>query len=140
PARPVDTRSLLAEAMPGRDPEEMARRVGIRTRYWLGEGESAASLATAALRRALDAAGLDARDLRRIVLCTSTGGDHMIPATAVDVAAALGLDRACDAFDVANSCVSFLTGLDLAARSVATGLGPVGVVAVETFSRDLSPE
>ena len=139
PARRVSTRELLAELFPGGASAELEARIGIQHRHWLGPGETAAGLAAAALRGALEAARLDPSALRRIILVTSTGGDQMIPATANGVAGALGIDGGCDAFDVNNSCVGFLTGLDLAARSAATGVGPVGVVAVETFSRQIAP-
>jgi 3-oxoacyl-(acyl-carrier-protein) synthase III len=139
PSRCVSTRELLGALFPGGATAELEARIGIRQRHWLGPGETAAGLAASALRAALEAAQLAPGDLRRIILVTSTGGDQMIPATAHGVAGALGIDGGCDAFDVSNSCVGFLTGLDLAARSAATGIGPCGVVAVETFSRRLSP-
>jgi 3-oxoacyl-(acyl-carrier-protein) synthase III len=137
--RAYETRALAAEAFPRCEPEDLEIRTGIRTRYWVEPGTTAASLGAQALSRALDAAGIEARALKRIILVTSTGGDHLVPATANDVAAALSLDGTCDAFDLNNSCVGFLSAFDLAARSVATGLGPVGIAAVETFSRHLSP-
>ena len=136
------TSDLVAEAFPDADEttrRQIVDRTGIETRYWLEPGQTAAALAAEAVRRALDRAALPAKQLRRIILCTSTGGDYLVPATANSVAGLLGLDETCDAFDVSNSCVGFLSGLDLAARSVATDLGPVAVVAVETFSRLLSP-
>ena len=143
PRRAVPTRRLVEEAFPGADPESLARteaRTGIATRYWLEPGETAAELAAVALRAALDRAGLEAGALARIIFVSSTGGDHLVPATATDLAALLGLSDSCDAFDMSNSCVGFLSAFDVGARSVATGLGPVAVVAVETFSRLLSPQ
>lgn len=138
PARCVTTDELLPLAFPGRNHDDLRAKVGIRTRYWLGEGDSATSLSVEALRRALDMSGLAARDLSRILFVTQTGGDYGIPANANHVAAALDVDDTCDCFDVNNTCTGFLTGLDIAARSVATGMGPVAVIAVETFSRNLS--
>src|SRR5207302_8234747 len=114
-------------------------RIGIQHRQWLGEGETAAGLAAQAVGRALEAADIAPSQLRRIVLVTSTGGDQMIPATAHGVADALGIDGECDAFDLNNACAGFLTGFDVAARSVVTGVGPTVVVAIETFSRKISP-
>jgi 3-oxoacyl-(acyl-carrier-protein) synthase III len=142
PARTVFTRDLVAEAFPEVDEAQRRRieeRCGIETRRWLAPGESAAALGVEALRPALERAQLDARELRRVIFVSSTGGDHMVPATAHDIVAALRLDDTCDVFDLSNSCVGFLSALDIGARSVATGLGPVAVVAVETFSRLLSP-
>jgi 3-oxoacyl-[acyl-carrier-protein] synthase-3 len=143
PSRVVHTRDLIARAFPHADEQQvrtLQERTGIETRRWLDEGASAADLGTAALKKALDRARLDPGDLRRIIFVSSTGGDHLVPATAHDLAAALDLSDSCDAFDMSNSCVGFLSALDVAARSVATGIGPVAVVAVETFSRRLSPD
>ena len=143
PERVIHTRDLISNAFPDADDQQrrvIEERTGIETRRWIDQGGSAASLGTTALRRALERARLDASELRRIIFVSSTGGDHLVPATAHDIAAAFDLSDTCDAFDMANSCVGFLSAFDVAARSVATGLGPVGVVAVETFSRRLSPE
>lgn len=137
--RRVSTTEIAERAWPHRDPAEAVRKTGIDTRHWLGPRDTASGLAASALREALAASGLAAADLRRIVLVTSTGGDHRIPATVNRLAAALDLDDTCDGFDLNNSCAGFLSGLDVAARSVATGLGPVAVVAVETFSRLIAP-
>jgi 3-oxoacyl-(acyl-carrier-protein) synthase III len=139
PSRRVTTDELLPIAFPGRDPVDLRGKVGITARYWLGEGDSATSLCVAALRRALDMARMDASQLERILFVTQTGGDWGIPANANHIAAALDISDTYDAFDLNNTCTGFLTGLDLAARCVATGTGPVAVVAVETFSRNLSP-
>jgi 3-oxoacyl-[acyl-carrier-protein] synthase III len=135
--RLVTTAEIVAERMPGKDPGEVQDRIGIATRYWAAPGTQAADTGAEALRRALEAAGLAAADLRRVVFVSSTGGDALIPGTAHLVCDRLGLDDTCDAFDVNNSCAGFLTALDLAARSVATGLGPVGIVSAELFSRYL---
>lgn len=114
-------------------------RTGIRTRYWMDRDQRLAPVGADALRLALDAAGLRATDLRRILFSSSTGGDWISPATAADVALALGLTDSCDAFDVNAACTGFLTALDLGARCVATGSGPVGLVVVEKSSDVLDP-
>lgn len=140
PSRCVTTDDLLPIAFPGRNHDDLRAKVGIRTRYWLGEGESATSLSVAALKGALEMSGLHPKELSRILFVTQTGGDYGIPANANHIAAALEIDDTYDCFDLNNTCTGFLTGLDIAARSVATGMGPVAVIAVETFSRNLSPK
>lgn len=140
PSRCVTTDELLPIAFPGRNHDDLRAKVGIRTRYWLGEGDTATSLCVNAVRQALDMAGLHPRELSRILFVTQTGGDYGIPANANHIAAALDIDDTYDAFDLNNTCTGFLTGLDIAARSVATGMGPVAVIAVETFSRNLTPQ
>ena len=139
PAQEVPTARLLALALPGRDPVQLQPKIGIDSRGWLGPGESVTGLAAAAARGALASAGVSPGALRRVVVATSTGGDHHIPTVANGVIGELGLDDSCDGFDVHNACTGFLSALDIGARSVATGLGPVLVVAVEAFSPALLP-
>jgi 3-oxoacyl-(acyl-carrier-protein) synthase III len=139
PGRAISTAELVERAMPGRPANEVVRKTGISARHFAGPGDSVASLGAAALRQALEGARLDAGALRRIVLVTSTGGDRAIPATAHAVAEAVGASGACDAFDLNNACMGFLTAFDLAARSAATGREPVAVVVVETLSRNVAP-
>jgi 3-oxoacyl-[acyl-carrier-protein] synthase-3 len=137
PERAVSTAELAREL--GRKPEELERKTGIRTRHWAAPGARMADLGAQALRLALERAGLAASELRRILFVTSTGGDALVPATANQVAAALGLSGSCDAFDLNNACMGFLSAFDVAARSVVTGLSPVAIVTVELNSRALTP-
>jgi 3-oxoacyl-(acyl-carrier-protein) synthase III len=138
PGVPV-TNDEVARAVPGMDPAWIEARTGIRTRHWAEPGASVGALAAEALRGALADAGLAPEDLRRVLFVTSTGGEHTIPTMASDVIDALGLHGSCDGLDLNNSCVGFLTALELSARHAATGLAPVGVVVAEPFSRCITP-
>ena len=138
PGIPV-TNDEVAGAVPGIDAAWIEARTGIRTRHWADPGASVGALAAEALRGALDDAGVAAEDLRRILFVTSTGGEHLIPTMASDVIDALGLHGTCDGLDLNNSCVGFLSAIDLGARLAATGLSPVGVVVAEPFSRCITP-
>lgn len=109
-------------------------------RCFAGVEESPARLAANALEQALATAGLPATALRRLIFVSSGGGDLAFPATANLTAAALGLAGTCDCFDVNNACLGFLTALDLAARSVVTGCGPVGIAVAELASRTITPD
>ncbi|GAA2592986.1 ketoacyl-ACP synthase III [Actinomadura fulvescens] len=116
-------------------------RTGIRHRHVAGPGQAASDLATAAARRALDAAGLAPGDLGLIVLGTSTP-DELGPSTACRVQAALGAGRAA-AFDVAAACTGFVYGLQTAVGWLATQRGKpphVLVIGVEVYSRFLNAD
>lgn len=139
PGRRVTTAEVLAELGRPGDAARWEERTGIRARHWVEPGAPLAPTAAEALRGALDEAGLRAADLRRIILVYSGQGDLAFPATANAVAAQLGLSGSCDAFDLKNACMGFLSALDVAARSVATGLGPVGIVVAEITSRGIRP-
>jgi len=140
PGRAVTTAELVTRVTPQRDAAATEARTGIRSRHFADPDSTAAELAAEALRAALDAARLPAQALRRVIFVHSWGGDLLAPATANLVTAALGLDGTCDCFDLNNACMGFLTALDIGARSVATGSGPVGIAAVELLSRFTHPD
>lgn len=137
PGRCVPTSEVASAAAPGKNPASVEQKIGISTRYWAEPGTQAADVATIALTRALESAQMKPSELKRLIFVSSTGGDMLIPATAHLVCDRLGLDDTCDAFDLNNSCTGFLSALDVAARSVATGHGPVAVVSAEILSRFL---
>ena len=119
--------------------EWIVERTGIRNRYIAGEGETTGSLATAAARRALESAGIEATDIGLIVLATATP-DQTFPSTATKVQAALGIDD-CIAFDVHAVCTGFLYALCVADSMLRSGnAGKALVIGAETFSRILDWE
>ena len=137
PARRVDN-AELAETVDTSD-QWIVERTGIRSRYLAGEGETTASLATEAARRALDHAGLDASELDLIVLATATP-DQTFPSSATKVQAALGIPD-CIAFDVHAVCTGFLYALSVADSMLRSGNARTAlVIGAETFSRLLDWE
>ena len=114
----------------------IVERTGIRSRYVAGEGETTASLATDAARKALDHAGITAADIDLIVLATATP-DQTFPSSATKVQAALGIDD-CVAFDVHAVCTGFLYALSVADSMLRSGGAKKAlVIGAETFSRIL---
>jgi 3-oxoacyl-[acyl-carrier-protein] synthase-3 len=140
PGRAVSTGELVARLATRRDAADIEARTGVRRRYFADADATAAALGAEALHAALTAAGLPAEALSRIIFVSSSGGDVLSPATANRVAAALGLHGTCDCFDVNNACMGFLSALDIAARSIVTGSGPVGIVVGELLSRFITPD
>jgi 3-oxoacyl-[acyl-carrier-protein] synthase-3 len=129
------TNAELAEQVDTTD-EWIVERTGIRQRYIAGEGETTATLATAAARAALADAGVDASSIGLIVLATATP-DNTFPATATKVQAALSC-HGCVAFDVAAVCSGFLYALATADSLLRTGMAKRAlVIGAETFSRIL---
>jgi 3-oxoacyl-[acyl-carrier-protein] synthase III len=128
----------LAETVDTSD-EWIVERTGIRARFIAGEGETTATLAADAARRALEAAGLDASAIDLIVLATATP-DQTFPASATKVQAMLGIND-CVAFDVAAVCSGFLYALSVAESMIRAGSANTAlVIGSETFSRILDWE
>src|SRR6185312_17090887 len=97
----------------------IVQRTGIRERRIAGPGESTATLATAAARRALDAAGIGPQDLD-LIICRTISPEMTFPSTACFVAAALGLNST-PAFDIAAACSGFIYTLETAANLIKAG-------------------
>jgi 3-oxoacyl-[acyl-carrier-protein] synthase-3 len=116
--------------------EWIVERTGIRSRYVAGEGETTATLAVEAARRALEDAGIEARDIDLIVLATATP-DQTFPSSATKVQATLGIAD-CIAFDVHAVCTGFLYALTVADSMLRAGNAKRAlVIGAETFSRIL---
>lgn len=137
PARMVGNDELASRV--DTSDEWIRERTGIRARYVAGEGETTASLATDASRRALEAAGLVPGDIDLIILATATP-DQTFPASATRVQADLGIDD-CVAFDVAAVCSGFLYAITVADSMIRSGAANRAlVIGAETFSRILDWE
>ena len=132
------TNAELAERVDTSD-EWIVERTGIEARHIAADGETTATLATEAARKALAAAGVEASEIGLIVLATATP-DQTFPASAVRVQAALGIDD-CIAFDVQAVCTGFLYALSVADNMLKGGMADHAIViGAETFSRILDWE
>jgi 3-oxoacyl-[acyl-carrier-protein] synthase III len=114
--------------------EWIVQRTGIRERRIAGEGESTATMAVQAARRALEMAGIEAEDLDLVIVGTITP-EMAFPSTACFVAAALGLNST-PAFDISAACSGFIYTLETAAQFIRSGrYRNVLVIGSETLSR-----
>ncbi|MGD0388963.1 MAG: beta-ketoacyl-ACP synthase III [Tepidisphaeraceae bacterium] len=114
--------------------EWITQRTGIRERRIATDGESTASLATAAARKAIASAGLEPADIELIVCATITP-EMVFPSTACFVGAALGLGGV-PAFDLSAACSGFIYALVTGANFVKVGqFRNVLVIGAETLSR-----
>jgi len=134
PARRV-ANAELAERLDTSD-QWIVERTGIRYRHIADDGETTGSLATAAARAAIAAAGIEAKAVDLIVLATATP-DQTFPATATFVQNELGCNGGI-AFDVAAVCSGFVYALGVADSMLRTGMAKCAlVIGAETFSRIL---
>jgi 3-oxoacyl-[acyl-carrier-protein] synthase III len=119
--------------------EWIVERTGIEARHIAGDGETTATLATEAAKKALAAAGVEPQQIGLIVLATATP-DQTFPASATRVQTALGIND-CIAFDVQAVCTGFLYALSIADNMVKGGMADHAlVIGSETFSRILDWE
>ncbi len=108
-------------------------RTGIGQRYVSDPDETLTVLSVAASRKAMAEAGVQPGEIDVIVLGTATP-DHLLPATAVEVQAALGAGRAM-AFDLGAACSGWLYSAQVAEGLIATGMAEtVLVIGAEVLS------
>jgi 3-oxoacyl-[acyl-carrier-protein] synthase III len=88
-------------------------------RLWDGDVQ-ASDAATLAGVKALADAGIDPNKVGLLVN-TSVSRDYLEPSTASIVSGNLGLPDTCQNFDVANACLAFLNGMDIASRMIERG-------------------
>lgn len=137
PRRAVSNAELSAEV--DTSDEWIVERTGIRNRYICGPDENTATLAIAAARKAIAAAGIEASSIGLIVLATATP-NQTFPATATIVQDALGCNGGI-AFDVGAVCSGFLYAISVADSMLKTGMADRAlVIGAETFSRILDWE
>lgn len=112
-------------------------RTGIARRRVVDAGTGTAELAAAAGSAALESAGRSSCDL---VLLATTTPDRACPATAPQVASAMGLTGAA-AFDLSAVCSGFVYGLSVAAAMIGAGTcAGVLVIGAERYSAIVDPQ
>ncbi|WP_027081201.1 3-oxoacyl-ACP synthase III [Luteimonas mephitis] len=93
---------------------------GIHARHLWDGAVLASDAATLAGVKALADAGIDP-DKVGLLVNTSVSRDYLEPSTASIVSGNLGLGDECQNFDVANACLAFLNGMDIASRMIERG-------------------
>ncbi len=135
PARHVPNSEI--ELRLGLEDGWIERRTGIRSRYWVNDGDTLSGLAADAAGMALENSGIRREEVALTLLATSTP-DHLLPPSGPLLAHRLGLERS-GAIDLTGACSGFLYALTLADGFVRTQGSPVLIVAANILSRRINP-
>jgi 3-oxoacyl-[acyl-carrier-protein] synthase-3 len=114
----------------------IVERTGIRERRIAAEGESTATLGTAAAANAIKRAGLTPADIDLMIVATATP-EQPLPHTGAFIGEALGLR--CGSFDLSAACAGFVYELVVGASLSMTTYEHVLIVGAETLSRIVDP-
>lgn len=99
----------------------LLRRVaGVNERRNWGPGESADAATVIAGKRAMLEAGIDPSQVG-LLINTSVTRKHLEPSVAVRLHHELGLPSSAINFDVANACLGFVNGMNIAAGMIESG-------------------
>ncbi|MEY4100274.1 MAG: hypothetical protein RL300_1445 [Pseudomonadota bacterium] len=139
PPRRLTNTDLVAElAAQGVESSDdwIVERTGIRARHFAAPDVGSSELALHAARQALQAAGVEAKDIDLIIVATSTP-DMVFPSTACILQGKLGVKGGA-AFDVQAVCSGFIYALTIADAMIKSGSATKAlVIGAEVFSRIL---
>lgn len=131
----VLTNDALSQRVDTTD-EWIVSRTGIRERRVADTATATSDLATSAALKALENAGVEASEID-LVLCATTSGDYIWPATACIVQGRIGAFKAA-AFDLSAACSGFCYALATAAGFIQTGaMRRVLVIGADTLTKQL---
>ncbi len=126
------------ERMVDTNDEWIRTRTGMQERRVAAEGETTSDLAAKAGQQAIEAAGLRAKDIEMVIVCTVTG-DHAFPSTSCLVQKKLGIKNTATAFDVSAGCTGFIYGANIAQQFIENGTKKhILVIGAETLTRILN--
>ena len=122
------------EKMVDTSDEWISERTGIKERRIAADDQAPSDLALEASKIALNSAGLEAKSLDMIIVCTSTP-DVIFPSTACFLQKKLEAGN-CAAYDISAVCSGFVFGLSIAEQYIKSGrYQNILVVATEVNSR-----
>ncbi|WP_103500833.1 MULTISPECIES: 3-oxoacyl-ACP synthase III family protein [unclassified Streptomyces] len=121
----------------GVDENWVVSRCGIRERRAVGPGQTTASLAVEAGRRAMEKAGLTGADIAHLVVATATP-EQPSPATSAFVHHELGI--AGSAMDVNSECAGFVYGMVSAMGLIALDRRPILLIGSDTHTLTANPD
>lgn len=114
--------------------EWITTRTGIKIRHITSDNETTAYLATEAGKRALEYAGVDAKELDLIIVATITP-EMPFPSTACFVQKALGATNSW-VFDLAAACSGFVYALHIVQQFMENGrINKALVIGAETLTK-----
>lgn len=129
PPRRLSNADLVAElAAKGVETSDewIVERTGIRARHFAAPDVACSDLALHAAQNALQAAGVEAKDIDLIIVATSTP-DMVFPSSACILQNKLGI-AGCPAFDVQAVCSGFVYALTVADAMIRTGTATKALV------------
>lgn len=129
------TNDDLGKMFPDYDFSKFEDKVGIKTRYWVKDNETAFDLAVLACEKLFKR--IERNEVDYILYCTQSP-EYFLPTTACVLQDKLGLRRDIGALDFNLGCSGFTYGVSLAKGLIASGqVKNILLVTAETYSKYL---
>ena len=126
-------------ALTGADEKFIRDKIGLSTRYVLGEGESGVSLSAQACRSLFEKVP-DLAEAVDLLVVVTQNPDRRIPQNSSILAAELGLAKSVASFDISLGCSGYVYALKVAEGFLmATGGTNAIIVTCDPYSRIIEP-
>ena len=116
----IDEQRAVTYERTGMKAGTLSDLAGIESRRWWPADVTFDKAAALAGRKALDSSGIDPSKVGMLI-STSVCKHHLEPSVACSVHHQLGLAPSCLNFDVANACLAFVNGMQIAAAAIDSG-------------------
>ncbi len=122
------------------DSDRFYEQTGIKTRYYVDEDDTSATMGYKALQKLIDKYNID-KNIIDFIICVTETPDNMLPAAAYKIHKLAGLSQKCGAYDINHGCSGFTYGLMTACNLVKSGMASnVALVNTDTLSKYLDDE
>jgi len=129
------TNEDLLQFNPNLDIAKLEKKIGLKTRYYAGEEETATDMAYVAAKNLFSEFQINPEEIDFIILCTQSP-DYYLPTSACILQERLGLKTTTGAFDFNLGCSGFVYGLAIAKGLIETGTASkVLLITSETYSK-----
>jgi acyl-CoA:acyl-CoA alkyltransferase len=108
-------------------PGLLEKVAGVKERRWWAPGQVASDVAAECGAKALSEAGVDAADVG-VVISTTVTRPHLEPAVATSVHHGMDLPSSAMNFDIANACLAWVNGVQVASAMIDAGMIRYAVV------------
>jgi 3-oxoacyl-[acyl-carrier-protein] synthase-3 len=129
------TNEDLLKFNPNLDIAKLEKKIGLKTRYYAGENETATDMAYLAAKNLFAEFDVNPNEIDFVILCTQSP-DYYLPTSACILQERLGLKTTTGAFDFNLGCSGYVYGLAIAKGLIETGsASKVLLITSETYSK-----
>lgn len=125
----------LKESFPNYNFDKFEKKVGIKSRFVLKDGETAFDLAIKAVEKLIQANNLDKKSIDFVIHCTQSP-EFMLPTSACIIQDKCGITEQCGAFDINLGCSGYTYGLILSKSLIESGIAQkIILITSDSYSK-----
>lgn len=132
----IHTNEIACGQIPDLTSEWIISKTGIKRRFHVSEGETAADMAVNASQKVIKTNQIDIKKIG-LVIVASFSQDYLFPPLSAKIHSALGLSKECQIIDVNTNCVGLVTAITIASERMQndSSIKNALIIGVELLSK-----